>query len=443
MSSSQVVTTILYRVLQEVTSQMNDTDTTTYNTTVDTLDNATFAPTVVSTSTIPPVLPGLDGGSGDSGSRGAYEFVAFILWYLFLVLCCIVPTCCAYRRRRVLEARYGPDGQAGITLEQLQQLQQAQQLQNGVYLLPTLQQRQDLFRSAQDLMESDVAKAERTRRLEESLKASTFVVQEGDVIEGGGGIPISKGDVETKEESQDENPAAETSREQSTMQVMEESVLVDLDVTSVLQLPRPKEDGTDYVNANRTVPGVCAICLCGYEIGDSVTWSKQTECQHAFHHECIVPWLAKKNDGQPKCPCCRQVYCSIQPITFSDLMNSNVAAAAAAAAAADSATARSSTATATLSPLEFVMAVRSNGSSLFFPHEFPGTSMAGGAMMQPQGTPITVVAHYNSPYSSTVTTPPNGTPFEDIEAGHPSNADDESESGIRENDNSDDGTHSA
>ena len=29
-----------------------------------------------------------------------YEFIAFICWYTFLILCCIIPTGCAYRRRR-------------------------------------------------------------------------------------------------------------------------------------------------------------------------------------------------------------------------------------------------------------------------------------------------------------------------------------------------------
>jgi hypothetical protein len=29
------------------------------------------------------------------------EFLGFVAWYLFLVVCCIVPTACAYRRRRI------------------------------------------------------------------------------------------------------------------------------------------------------------------------------------------------------------------------------------------------------------------------------------------------------------------------------------------------------
>jgi len=64
------------------------------------------------------------GGDPYYNPRGdAYEFAAFAAWYLFLVLCCVVPTICAYRRRvraarlelerrerRMLTATRGPGG---------------------------------------------------------------------------------------------------------------------------------------------------------------------------------------------------------------------------------------------------------------------------------------------------------------------------------------------
>jgi Ring finger domain len=60
-------------------------------------------------------------------------------------------------------------------------------------------------------------------------------------------------------------------------------------------------------NTARTVPGICTICLCAYEDGDQITWSTESSCQHAFHTECIVQWLAKKEE--PRCPVCRQEFC--------------------------------------------------------------------------------------------------------------------------------------
>jgi hypothetical protein len=61
------------------------------------------------------------------------------------------------------------------------------------------------------------------------------------------------------------------------------------------------------VNTDRTVPGVCTICLCAYEDGDEISWSTEETCQHAFHTDCIIPWLAKKEE--PRCPVCRQEFC--------------------------------------------------------------------------------------------------------------------------------------
>lgn len=68
-----------------------------------------------------------------------------------------------------------------------------------------------------------------------------------------------------------------------------------------------KEETLDK-DDSRTVSGGCAICLCPYEEGDVVTWSPKDGCSHAFHKDCIVPWLAKKSE--PNCPCCRQTFCS-------------------------------------------------------------------------------------------------------------------------------------
>lgn len=48
----------------------------------------------------------------------------------------------------------------------------------------------------------------------------------------------------------------------------------------------------------------CSICLMDYEVGEDVCWSRNPECIHAFHKECIVDWLMRN----PQCPCCRRDY---------------------------------------------------------------------------------------------------------------------------------------
>lgn len=60
----------------------------------------------------------------------------------------------------------------------------------------------------------------------------------------------------------------------------------------------------------RTVPNCCAVCLCPYEEGETVVWSSNRACKHAFHEECVVEWLIKMQDGTP-CPCCRQEFTDV------------------------------------------------------------------------------------------------------------------------------------
>jgi len=68
------------------------------------------------------------------------------------------------------------------------------------------------------------------------------------------------------------------------------------------------------VTSSHQVSGCCAVCLSNYRIGDCVVWSSlsDTPCQHAFHFDCIMDWLAsvKDKDKYP-CPCCRQQFISM------------------------------------------------------------------------------------------------------------------------------------
>ena len=45
----------------------------------------------------------------------------------------------------------------------------------------------------------------------------------------------------------------------------------------------------------------CSICLDRYEAKETVCWSKNDDCDHIFHQDCIVQWLADHDE----CPLCR------------------------------------------------------------------------------------------------------------------------------------------
>lgn len=53
-------------------------------------------------------------------------------------------------------------------------------------------------------------------------------------------------------------------------------------------------------------PKSCPICLEEYKANDEIAWSKNHDCAHAFHLDCILDWLMDNED----CPLCRAHYLS-------------------------------------------------------------------------------------------------------------------------------------
>lgn len=48
----------------------------------------------------------------------------------------------------------------------------------------------------------------------------------------------------------------------------------------------------------------CSICFQNYDVGDDICWSKNENCKHCFHVNCITSWLMKHEN----CPLCRENY---------------------------------------------------------------------------------------------------------------------------------------
>ena len=71
-----------------------------------------------------------------------------------------------------------------------------------------------------------------------------------------------------------------------------------------IQSKRNIENVVDNVDKFLYLPRSCPICYDDYVKGDDVAWSKNEECCHAYHTDCIVPWLMDHDD----CPMCRCVY---------------------------------------------------------------------------------------------------------------------------------------
>ena len=67
----------------------------------------------------------------------------------------------------------------------------------------------------------------------------------------------------------------------------------------------PLNEAPNLHNNETTRDGaVCDICLANFQVGSYVAWSKNANCRHAFHVDCVLDWLLQ----QPTCPTCRQDY---------------------------------------------------------------------------------------------------------------------------------------
>ncbi|GFH47491.1 hypothetical protein CTEN210_03966 [Chaetoceros tenuissimus] len=65
-----------------------------------------------------------------------------------------------------------------------------------------------------------------------------------------------------------------------------------------------EEDGSTLISSS--IQNMCAICCENYEEGDDIAYSRNQECHHFYHVECILEWLMRDNNDD--CPLCRSAF---------------------------------------------------------------------------------------------------------------------------------------
>jgi len=91
---------------------------------------------------------------------------------------------------------------------------------------------------------------------------------------------------------------------EETIQSVQDT-MYDLNSSMMISVPALGKKNKEQQHFCRTVPSLCAICLCKYNVNDAVVWSSNSCCKHVFHGDCIISWLKK---GTDLCPCCRQKF---------------------------------------------------------------------------------------------------------------------------------------
>lgn len=260
-------------------------------------------------------------------NKELYEFIAFICWYTFLILCCIIPTGCAYRRRRrnrlinEIQSTASQSNRQGIEANSEDALDDLsfvifQNFEIGNEIRRRRENAQQRRLEAKrnclalkmsstkwtiesiNLLKSEGEKTKCKDELKDNYLDVEIGTTEHDNIQ-----PVDTNSHEDKNEPQSKaEPIQKDNNDDIHINPIK---YINDEVPFVLSLPELNEAGIAFANGGpRTVSDTCAICLCQYEEGDIIVWSPNSNCQHAFHEDCILTWLTKKDD--PLCPFCCQ-----------------------------------------------------------------------------------------------------------------------------------------
>jgi len=117
---------------------------------------------------------------------------------------------------------------------------------------------------------------------------------------------------QTKKSVDFSEPLVVESIDYSTLEKKDDLTVEECDKTSNKQPRRASSSVARFLSqsfrSKNETQTCCEICLMDYEVGDKVCFSPNDECAHAFHKDCIVDWLLKKNT----CPICRRNYLDVK-----------------------------------------------------------------------------------------------------------------------------------
>lgn len=177
------------------------------------------------------------------------------------------------------------------------QLQLAEEIatQNGDYE----EEEQIELRSRQN----DTHRSSRSQRISEGINALSERIYGTSSTRDQYGFPISQ---------------EEQTREYILLNIIHKKVIAKGNFSSSSddideEAPQSKDDiilsGEDVENdltSSTSLRNMCIICCENYEEGDDIAYSRNQECHHFYHVECILEWLMQ--DNYDDCPLCRSAF---------------------------------------------------------------------------------------------------------------------------------------
>mmetsp|Transcript_9740 Transcript_9740/g.17159 ORF Transcript_9740/g.17159 Transcript_9740/m.17159 type:complete len:394 (+) Transcript_9740:194-1375(+) len=251
----------------------------------------------------------------DASMTNTTMFDPKVFWSVNAFIFVLVVTTCGwcwwgdkYGRRRQQQQRDQQNQQRFPTLSAFTTMTASES--DEIYRRAVLERRERQAKAKIDTPE------QRTKKLLKSFGKNQvrMTVKEDDLIDDEPCEQQQQAALEASEQDKDKNEISTTVSSTDTDESDEngnanhnDHNMGDIETGSL----QDEETGHLKLGNGTLVPNCCAICLTGYEVGDTVIWSSNPDCAHAFHQDCVVGWLVKMQPETP-CPCCRQEFTDLE-----------------------------------------------------------------------------------------------------------------------------------